>query len=113
MEEVSVAEYYALILLSLTENFGCVVLETLVQGTPLIFSKSTPLGALEKLGVGYWVDSSEDAISNSIIRFTDLTELEYLKRRDNTYNLCASKCNIASNGVVWERLFKKLINDKY
>ena len=110
MEKVAVAEYYALIFLSLTENFGNVVLEALAQGTPVIASKNTPWESLEKFGVGYWTESSVEEISNSIMKFIHLSEIEYFQMRSNAYSFCTSTFDIESNVSVWENLYKKLLN---
>lgn len=105
-----IASSYVLLLPSQSENFGNVVLESLGQGTPVIASKNTPWEILEDTKAGYWVDGSDEAICNTIIKLINLKEDEYLEKRNNAYSLCTSKFDVESNVFVWENLYNKLTN---
>lgn len=48
------------------ENFGRIIPETLVQGTPVIASKGTPWQELETRRCGWWVDNDLETLTTTI-----------------------------------------------
>ncbi|MCD8135663.1 MAG: glycosyltransferase [Parabacteroides gordonii] len=48
------------------ENFGRIIPETLVQGTPVIASKGTPWQELETRRCGWWVDNDPETLTTTI-----------------------------------------------
>ena len=48
------------------ENFGRIIPETLVQGTPVIASKGTPWQELETRRCGWWVDNDPGTLTTTI-----------------------------------------------
>jgi len=50
------------VLPTLNENFGMVVAESLVAGTPVISTKGAPWAGLQKHRCGWWIDQGVDAI---------------------------------------------------
>lgn len=56
----------ALVLPSLTENFGKVALEALAEGTPVVASKGTPWETIESQGAGYWVEGTPERIREAL-----------------------------------------------
>lgn len=48
------------------ENFGRIIPETLVQGTPVIASKGTPWQELETYRCGWWVDNDPETLMATI-----------------------------------------------
>ena len=55
-----------------TENFGLVVAEALAHGVPVIASRSTPWKRLEEVGCGLWVKNDPEALSEAIIRMSQM-----------------------------------------
>jgi len=67
-EELSrlLATSVCLILPSLTENFGNVVVEALAHRVPVIASTGTPWGGLREHDCGWWVEPNVDALARAI-----------------------------------------------
>lgn len=55
-----------LVLPSLFESFGNVVVEALAFGVPVIASRSTPWSELEEKGCGLWVENSPESLAKAI-----------------------------------------------
>jgi glycosyltransferase involved in cell wall biosynthesis len=51
-----------------TENFGMVVAESLVHGTPVIASRGTPWRDIERYGAGFWVANDPQTLRDAIER---------------------------------------------
>jgi glycosyltransferase involved in cell wall biosynthesis len=60
-----IQESICLILPSKSENFGNVVLESLMMGTPVIASKGTPWEALQQRNIGFWIDADPVEIAEA------------------------------------------------
>jgi glycosyltransferase involved in cell wall biosynthesis len=104
------AESYATLLMSETENFGNVVLESLNQGTPVITSKGTPWSILEEFNCGYSISNEPCIIAKIIDLSIDLEEDQYLKMRKNAIQLVEDKFNINSQIFRWLIQYKALNN---
>lgn len=57
------------------ENFGRIIPETLVQGTPVIASKGTPWQELEACRCGWWVDNDPETLTYTIKEALSLDEV--------------------------------------
>jgi len=66
----------ALVLPSISENFGFCVCEALAAGLPVIASHGTPWEGLEREGCGYWVESSVEALADGIRKLAQLEDRE-------------------------------------
>lgn len=55
-----------LVVASEMENFGMIVPEALIAGTPVLASHGTPWQALEREGCGWWRDNSPESIAEVI-----------------------------------------------
>lgn len=94
----------ATLLVSHTENFGNVIIESLAQGTPAITSKGTPWQILEERGAGYWIENSPEMIGKSIDKLLSLSETEYIQMRQNSNNLCCREFDIKTNIYKWLKI---------
>ena len=76
-----------LFLVSNSENFGNVVLESLSQGTPVVASKGTPWQSLIDNNAGFWIENSPEDIAYCIVQILSYSEKEYLSKRENAFSL--------------------------
>lgn len=97
------ANAHFLLLLSHSENFGNVVIESLSQGTPVVTSHGTPWAVLEEFGAGYWIDNNVENISNYIEKIMNLSEADYYKLRENAKKL-SKTFDVYSNIDKWLRI---------
>lgn len=96
-----------LVLLSESENFGNVVIESLSQGTPAITSKGTPWEILTETGAGYWVENSTEEISSTIDAAVGLSDDAYKEMRNNAYTL-SRRYDIFENVGKWVDAFNTI-----
>lgn len=96
----------ALLLVSQSENFGNVVIESLAQGTPVIASKGTPWESIQNNGAGYWIDATDGNIKESVDKLISMNDTCYQEMRKNAFALSRTY-DIYSNVDKWE----KVIND--
>lgn len=75
------------VLPTLNENFGIVIAEALLCGTPVITCKGAPWKELIDEKCGWWVDRDVNEIANAIIECLKLdeNELEHMGRRGRIY----------------------------
>lgn len=97
------ANAYFSILLSHSENFGNVVIESLSQGTPVIASRGTPWKVLTEKSAGYWIDNSIESISKCFNKILEMDLDIYQESRNNAYEL-AKKFDIYRNIGDWLRV---------
>lgn len=73
----------ALVLPSITENFGNVVVEGLAHGVPVVASTGTPWQGLIKNRCGWWVGADESSLADAISEVLAMPECElsYMGRR--------------------------------
>ncbi len=94
------ANAYFTFLVSYSENFGNVVIESLSQGTPVIASKGTPWQILEKENSGYWIDNGSDNIALYVDKIINISKDLYQEQRNNAYKL-ANRFDVYSNIDKW------------
>jgi glycosyltransferase involved in cell wall biosynthesis len=71
------------VLPSYSENFGVVVAESLIAGTPVIATEGTPWSSLEKHRCGWWIPMTTESLTKTIVvaTNTDLESLAAMGRR--------------------------------
>ena len=84
------ANAYFTILVSDSENFGNVVIESLCQGTPVIASLGTPWSILGKTNSGLWIENSPKIISEIIDKVLRLKSNDYEQMRTASAKLSMS-----------------------
>ena len=57
------------VLPTLNENFGIVIAESYLCGTPVITTKGAPWSMIEKYNCGWWIDRTVDELTYAIIDF--------------------------------------------
>lgn len=85
------------VLPSYSENFGNVVIESLMYKTPVISSIYTPWKELEENNCGYWIDNEISILSEHISKILELKFEDYKVLSDNSYDLVNQKYNIKNN----------------
>jgi glycosyltransferase involved in cell wall biosynthesis len=104
------ASSYATILMSKSENFGNVVIESLAQGTPVIASKGTPWSILNEKEAGHHIPSDINSLSATIDSLISLDAPTYMAMRENAYNLVKNNFDINANAYKWVNEYNELIN---
>jgi glycosyltransferase involved in cell wall biosynthesis len=99
------ANAYFTFLISHSENFGNVVIESLSQGTPVIASKGTPWKTLEIKNAGLHIDNSEDNIADTIKNVLSLNIVEYNDMRKNALEF-SKEFDIKQNINEWLTVLK-------
>lgn len=102
------ADAYVMILPSHTENFGNVVIESLVQGTPVIASTGTPWQLLETERVGCWVRNEPDTLRQAIETFLTMPADVYKVYRQRAADLARREYDIMANVAVWEQFYEEV-----
>jgi glycosyltransferase involved in cell wall biosynthesis len=82
-KEVLLSQSKALFLVSSSENFGNVVLESLAQGTPVVASTGTPWQSLTVKNCGYWIENTPESIAKKIDEFIVIDNESYDKMSFN------------------------------
>ena len=76
--ESTIEKYHFLVLLSLGENFGHVILESFMAARPVIISNQTPWSELNEKNVGWDIDLKSNAEINSVLTFAaKMTQPEF------------------------------------
>lgn len=93
-------------LVSTSENFGNVVIESLSQGTPVVASKGTPWEKLPKVGAGFWIDNTPDEIGKTIDTIIEQSHEDYLKQRENALQY-SKEFDVYSHIGEWEAIINQ------
>lgn len=72
------AKLWALMVPSVQENFGMIVPEALICGTPVYASLGTPWNELNEFEAGWWKDNSPETIANVIHEIMEMGESQCL-----------------------------------
>lgn len=92
-----------LLLGSHSENFGMVVPEALAMGIPVIASRGTPWGELTETNSGWWIDNSEESISETL---KDVYNL-FLCDKEALYRMGNNGRRLVSENYSQEAVAKK------
>ena len=94
-------------LISKSENFGNVVIESIRQGTPVIASKGTPWDKLDEKCAGWWIDASEKMVSSVTDELLSMDQELYMGMRHNAYDYSLTY-DIYSNIGKWSDYIYKI-----
>lgn len=94
-------------LISKSENFGNVVIESIRQGTPVIASQGTPWQSLNERLAGNWIDATEDNVSFVTDHMLSIDQDSYMRMRHNAYDYSLT-FDIYSNLDKWSYFINKI-----
>lgn len=100
------ANAYFTLLVSNSENFGNVVVESLSQGTPVVASLGTPWESLVIKNSGYWISNDKESIAKCIDDIISLPEGLYNVMRENA-KLHSKEFDVYYNINKWIEVFNK------
>ncbi len=86
-KEIILSKSKTLFLVSESENFGNVVVESLAQGTPVVASKGTPWQILTNCNAGFWIDNDPFTISQIIDKLILMEKSEFELMSENAINI--------------------------
>lgn len=100
------------ILPTLNENFGIVIAESYLCGTPVITTKGAPWPIIKEKKCGWWIDRSVDNIAKSIEEFIN-TPIEKRKEMGITGREFVIN-NFASEKIAIKmvNIYKMIVNEK-
>lgn len=102
------AKAYFTFLVSHTENFGNVVVESMAQGTPVVTSIGTPWKVLNEKSIGYCVSNSPQSIANVIDEILSLPEDQYSRMREGAYQYCVNEFSVVHNINKWIAYYNQI-----
>lgn len=94
------ADARCLFLVSNSENFGNVVIESLSQGTPVVTSMGTPWRRMKDVKAGYWIENSPECIAESIDNILEMPDSDYKTMRENALSF-SKEFDVFSNIDRW------------
>lgn len=100
------------LLVSESENFGNVVVESLSQCTPVIASLGTPWQILERKCAGYHTSNDPLELSKKIDEALSLTCQQYEKMRSKARELAENDFDIKRNIGKWISVYHDFLNSK-
>lgn len=87
--------YDAFLFPTLSENYGHVIAESLIVGTPVIISDQTPWRNLEQVGAGWDVSLSDISMfKKAVATIVEMDANNYLEINRNVYQFINRKMNI-------------------
>lgn len=105
-KERAYASAYALWLVSETENFGNVVVESLNQGTPVIAAKGTPWSVLEDYQCGWHIDNDPKTIAEYVDLMINIDKNKYAAMRTNAQKLVKEEFDVNHHIDQWIKIYK-------
>ncbi len=101
---------HALMVPSEQENFGMIVPEALICGTPVYASKGTPWEELNEYGCGWWNDNSPETIAQIIREITEMSNERILEMGKRGRSLIERKYKASIVALRMQQLYEWLIN---
>lgn len=111
-KERILSQAYFLTMPSHTENFGNVVVESLIHGTPVIASTGTPWKVLKDTRSGFWVDNSVESLTKTLNSVLNMDKTEYDILSNNAIKLVDEEFDIQNNYMKWANFYSQLSNRK-
>ena len=86
-KEELLSQSKSLFIVSDSENFSNVVVESLAQGTPVVASKGTPWDSLIDMNAGFWIDNSPKVIASKMDEIIKMNDKRYKEMSINSISL--------------------------
>lgn len=91
------------VLPTLNENFGIVIAESYLCGTPVITTKGAPWKLIKDYQCGWWIDRNLDSLTNALLDFIATTPDQRMKMGLTGAHLVKERF---SSHIVAEKMFK-------
>lgn len=106
------ARLSALMVPSAQENFGMIVPEALICGTPVYASLGTPWSELNECGAGWWKDNRPETIAGVILRMMSMDDEALLAMGRNGRKLIEEKYEQHKVAGMMMRLYEWIVEEK-
>ena len=107
---IALASHDALLLPSMSENFGHAIFESLAAGTPVIIGDRTPWRGLQAKRAGFDLPVADlDAFAAAIRQMAGLSDTERLAWRQGARAYVAARADQDNPREVMAELFSRLI----
>lgn len=93
------------------ENFGNVILEGLVRKIPCIATKGAPWQDLETYNCGWWVDYSQETITNAVSEALNLPKDALETMGERGFQLVKDKYSVEAVAAKMNTLYKWILGD--
>lgn len=94
-----------LLLMSKSENFGNVIVESLAQGTPVIASWGTPWKLLEEKRIGWWIEAKAEHVTEEVEKLLSIGDADYREMRERAYDY-SREFDIYTNINQWVKVLQ-------
>ncbi|MBO6307878.1 MAG: glycosyltransferase [Oribacterium sp.] len=107
------SQYDAFLFPTLSENYGHVIAESLIVGTPVIISNQTPWRGLEGAEAGWDINlKNANEFKNSLNLIIELSEKQMLNRRKNARNYINNALDIQKIHHLYSQALQSVCFDK-
>lgn len=100
------ARSYFTFLVSDTENFGNVVVESMAQGTPVVTSEGTPWKVLKEMVIGFNLSNEPKSLAAVIDTILELPAISYQTMREGAYQYCLNEFSVKQNVSKWVEIYE-------
>lgn len=97
---------------SAQENFGMIVPEALICGTPVYASHGTPWSELNDFNCGWWKDNAPETIARVITEIFSMSNADLLEKGRNGRKLMEEKYEQHKVAGMMKRLYDWIVVDK-
>ena len=106
------AKLSALMVPSAQENFGMIVPEALICGTPVYASLGTPWSELNEHDTGWWKDNNPSTIAEVIKEILSLSDEELYQKGKNGRKLIEEKYEQHKVACMMKQLYEWIVRDR-
>jgi glycosyltransferase involved in cell wall biosynthesis len=108
-----VADYHALFLPTLNENFGHSIVESLMSGCAVIISDQTPWRDLERYRAGFDLPLKEEkAFVNAVRSLAEESQEDFSARSKKAIEYISSRLNTEENKNNYRKMFNGTLENR-